>query len=75
MKKTLKKILIKLNRFCGYEIIDQNEFSFPSLMNKKFNDLSTLNNKSLVLPLGEVNITRKVRSLGIIVRTNSNIHI
>ena len=75
MKKTLKKILIKLNRFCGYEIIDQNEFSFPSLMNKKFNDLSTLNNKSLVLPLGEVSITRKVRSLGIIVRTNSNIHI
>tara|TARA_B110001452_G_scaffold258749_1_gene254314 strand:+ start:241 stop:1221 length:981 start_codon:yes stop_codon:yes gene_type:complete len=75
MKKIFKKILIKLNRFCGYEIIDQNEFSFPSLMNKKFNDLSTLNNKSLVLPLGEVNITRKVRSLGIIVRTNSNIHI
>ncbi len=75
MKKILKKILIKLNRLCGYEIIDQNEFSFPSLENKKFNDLSTLNKKSIVLPLGEVNITRKIKSLGIIVRTNSNIHI
>ena len=75
MKKILKKILIKLNRFCGYEIIDQNEFSFPSLKDRKFNDLSIVNKKSIVLPLGEVKITRKVKSLGIIVRTNSNIHI
>ena len=75
MKKILKKILIKLNRFCGYEIIDQNEFSFPSLKGRKFNDLSIVNKKSIVLPLGEVKITRKVKSLGIIVRTNSNIHI
>ncbi|MDA9631302.1 glycosyltransferase family 2 protein [Candidatus Pelagibacter sp.] len=75
LKKILKKILIKLNRFSGYELIDQNEFSFPSLKNKKFNDLSTLNEKSIVLPLGKVPITRKVSSLGIIVRTNSNVHI
>ena len=75
LKKILKKILIRLNRISGYEIIDQNEFSFPSLKNKKFNDLSTLNKKSIVLPLGEVPITRKVKSLGIIVRTNSNVHI
>jgi hypothetical protein len=75
LKKILKRILIILNRLSGYEIIDQNEFSFPSLKNKKFNDLSTLNKKSIVLPLGEVAITRKVKSLRIIVRTNSNIHI
>ena len=75
MKKILKKILIKLNRVCGFEIIDQNEFSFPSLKNKTFNDLSSLNQKSIVVPLGEVKITRKIKSLGIIVRTNSNIHI
>lgn len=75
MKKIFKKILIKLNRLCGYEIIDQNDFSFPSLKDKKFNNLSTLNKKSIVLPLGEVKITRKVKSLGIILRTNSNIHI
>ena len=75
LKKILKRILIILNRLSGYEIIDQNEFSFPSLKNKKFNDLSTLNKKSIVLPLGEVAITRKVKSLRIIVRTNSNIHL
>ena len=75
MKKILKKILIKLNRVCGFEIIDQNEFSFPSLNNKTFNDLSSLNQKSIVVPLGEVKITRKIKSLGIIVRTNPNIHI
>ena len=75
LKKIIKKILIKLNRFNGYEIIDQNEFSFPSLKDKRFDDLSTVNKKSIVLPLGEVKITRKVKSLGLIVRTNSNIHI
>ncbi len=75
MKKILKKILIKLNRICGFEIIDQNDFSFPSLNNKNFNELSSLNEKSIVMPLGEVEITRKIKSLGIIVRTNSNIHI
>ena len=75
MKKLLKKLLIKLNRVCGYEIIDQNEFSFPSLKDKNYNNLSTINQKSIVMPLGEVKITRKIKSLGIIVRTNSNIHI
>ena len=75
MKKLLKKLLIKLNRLCGYEIIDQNEFSFPSLKDKNYNNLSIINQKSIVMPLGEVKITRKIKSLGIIVRTNSNIHI
>ncbi len=71
----VKKILIKLCRLFGYEIIDQNQFSFPSLKNKKFNDLSNINKKSIVFPLGEVKITNKIQSLRIIIRTNSNIHI
>ena len=75
VKKILKKILIKLCRISGYEIIDQNQFSFPSLKNKKFNNLSTINDKSIVFPLGEVKISKKIQSLGIIIRTNSNIHI
>ena len=74
-KKILKKIVIKLCRICGYEIIDQNEFSFPSLKNRKYDDLSLFNKKSIVVPLGEVKISRKINSLSIIVRTNSNIHI
>ncbi len=75
VKKIFKKLIIKICRLCGYEIIDQNEFSFPSLKNKKFNQLSSLNKKSIVMPLGEVKITNKVNSLCIIVRTNSNVHI
>ena len=75
VKKVLKKILIKLCRSFGYEIIDQNQFSFPSLKNKKFNDLSNINEKSIVFPLGEVKISNKIKSLRIIIRTNSNIHI
>ena len=75
VKKILKKILIKLCRISGYEIIDQNQFSFPSLENKKFNDLSTINEKSIVFPLGKVKISKKIQSLGIILRSNSNIHI
>ena len=75
VKKILKKIIIKLCRICGYEIIDQNEFTFPSLKNKKYNDLSLFNEKSIVMPLGKVKISRKIESLSIIVRTNSNVHI
>ena len=71
----MKKLFIKLARLLGYEIIDQNNFSSPTL-NKKLNeDLSTLNQKSIVLPLGEVKITRKVNSLLLVVRINTEIEI
>ena len=59
----------------GYEIIDQNSFTSPTL-NKALNeDLSILNTKSIVLPLGEVKISRKITSVLILFRTNSNIEI
>ncbi len=59
----------------GYEIIDQNSFTSPTL-NKELNeDLSILNTKSIVLPLGEVKISRKITSVLILFRTNSNIEI
>jgi len=75
VKKIFKKIIIKLCRICGYEIIDQNQFTFPSLNNREYNDLSLINKKSIVVPLGEVKISRKIESLSIIVRTNSSVHI
>ena len=59
----------------GYEIIDQNNFTSPTLDKKLNEDLSMLNDKSIVLPLGEVNITRKVQSILLLFRTNSNIEI
>ena len=76
MKKSIiKKLFIKLCKLTGYEIIDQNNFTSPTLDKKLNEDLSILNNKSIVLPLGEVNITRKVQSILILFRTNSNVEI
>ena len=76
MKKSIiKKLFIKLCKIMGYEIIDQNNFTSPTLEKKLNEELSILNNKSIVLPLGEVNITRKVKSILLLFRTNSNIEI
>ena len=75
IKNSLKKLFIKLSRKLGYEIIDQNNFVSPTLKKELNEDLSKFNQKSIVLPLGEVKITRHVKKLLIIFRTNSNIEI
>ena len=59
-KNILKKIFIKLSKFLGYEIIDQNAFTSPTLEKKLNDDLSIINQKSIILPLGEVKITKKI---------------
>ena len=73
-KNILKRIFVKIIKSLGFEIIDQNEFRSPTL-NKDLNQQLSSINKSIVLPLGEVNLTRKISSLLIIFRTNSNIEI
>ena len=71
----MKKLFIKLAKALGYEIIDQNNFVSPTL-NKKLNeDLSNFNDSSIILPLGEVEITRKIKSLLIVFRTNTSVEI
>jgi hypothetical protein len=74
-KNIIKKIFIKLSKVLGYEIIDQNNFSSPTLQKELNEDLSTINQKSIVLPLGEVKITKKVSSILVIFRTNTDIEI
>jgi len=71
----MKKLFIKLARLLGFEIIDQNNFSSPTLKKELNEDLAILNEKSIVLPLGEVKITRKISSILIIVRMNTEIEI
>ncbi len=71
----MKKLFIKLAKILGFEIIDQNNFSSPTLNKKLDEDLSTFNKKSIVLPLGEVKISRQVKSILIIVRMNTEIEI
>ena len=71
----MRKIFIKLARLLGYEIIDQNKFISPTL-NKELNeDLSILNDKSIILPLGNVKITKRVNSILIILRMNTEVEI
>ena len=57
----MKKLFIKLAKALGYEIIDQNNFVSPTLDKELNEDLSNFNNSSIVLPLGEVKITRKIK--------------
>ena len=71
----MRKIFIKLARLLGYEVIDQNKFISPTL-NKELNeDLSILNDKSIILPLGNVKITKRVNSILIILRMNTEVEI
>ena len=74
-KNIIKKLFIKLSRILGYEIIDQSDFSSPTLQKELNEDLSIINEKSIILPLGEVKITKKVSSVLIIFRTNTDIEI
>jgi len=76
MKKSIiKKLFIKLSKVLGYEIIDQSDFSSPTLEKQLNEDLSIINEKSIILPLGEVKITKKVSSVLIIFRTNTDVEI
>ena len=68
-KSFLKKLLIKLCRKVGYEIIDQNNLFIPSLNKFANQNLSNLHKDSISIPLGKVKITRKIKELSIIVRT------
>ena len=74
-KKTgaLKKIFIKFSRFLGYELLDQNTFESPTLNKKLGKSLSIAGKKSISLPLGEIEITRKVKSLTVFFRSCSKI--
>ena len=73
-KNSIKKIFIRIARKLGFELIDQNIFESPTLK-KEFNHSLTNLEKSIVLPLGQVKLSRKISEILIIFRTNMNIHI
>ena len=75
IKNFFKRIFIQIARLLDYEIIDQNNFTSPTLDTSLDANISKINKKSIVLPLGEVKITRKVNSLLIIFRSNTKINI
>ena len=65
----LKKLFIKLCRILGFEIIDQSNFNSPTLQKKLNETLSIQGKKSITIPLGQINIKKKIKSLKIILRT------
>ena len=75
IKRIIKKIFIKICRLLDFEIIDQNQFTSPTLNSSLNENLSKINKKSIVLPLGEVKIKRKINSLNIIFRSNTKVNI
>ena len=71
----MKKLFIKICKKLGFEIIDQNRFISPTLNKELNDDLSILNKKSIILPLGEVKITRSVSSILIVIRVNTEVEV
>ena len=74
-KNIIKKIFIKIAKFLNFELIDQNDFTSPTLGKKLNENLSINNKKSIILPLGDVKITKKIEDILIIIRVNTNIDI
>ena len=74
-KNIIKKIFIKIAKLLNFELIDQNNFTSPTLGKKLNQNLSINNKKSIILPMGDVKITKKIESILIIVRVNTNIDI
>jgi hypothetical protein len=65
----LKRIFIKICRLIGFEIIDQSNFSSPTLQKKLNETLSIPGKKSITIPLGQINIKNRIGSLKVILRT------
>jgi len=68
-KSFLDKFFIKLIRKFGYEIIDQANLNIPSKNLEANQNLSESGKQSINIPLGKTEITRKVKSLTIIIRS------
>ncbi len=72
--KLLKKLFIKVCRIFDLEIIDQGNLYLPVINKKSPEILSKIGQQSLVIPMGKIKITRKVKSLDIILRTCASVN-
>ena len=69
-----KKIFIKICRIFGYEIIDQGNFYIPTQKRSLDENLNIQGKKSIILPMGEIKISRKVNALTVIFRSCTNVN-
>ncbi len=65
----IKKLFVKICRKFGFELIDQNNFFIPTSNSVMGQTISKPGKKSINIPLGEVKITRNIKSLDIIIRS------
>ena len=68
-KSFIKKIFIKVCRFLGYEIIDQSNYDVPTMGKALDASLSVPGKKSINIPLGETEITSRIKSIKILFRS------
>ena len=71
----VKKIFVKVCRILGYELIDQNNFEIPTLEKNALENISIAGKKSISIPLGQIDITRKVKSLNVYFRSCSKVNL
>ncbi len=74
-KGILSKFFVKICRLFGYEIIDQSNFSVPTLGKDLNDNLSIPGKKSITVPLGEIKITRNIKSFHVIVKTCTSVNL
>ena len=72
-KGVFRKLLVKICRLFGYELIDQADMSFVTSENEE--NASIIGTKSITLPLGEITIKRKIQSLDIILKTCTSVNL
>ena len=72
--KLLKRLFIRVCRIFDFEIIDQGNLNLPVINKKSPEILSKIGQQSLVIPMGKIKITRKVKSLDIILRTCASVN-
>ena len=58
-----KKIFIKICRLIGFEIIDQSNFSSPTLQKNLNETLSIQGKKSITIPLGQKIIKSNIKNM------------
>ena len=66
-KNFINRFFIKLIRKFGYEIIDQATFYIPTKNLDADQNLSEGGKTSITIPIGKTPITRKIKSLTIII--------
>ena len=71
----LKKLFVKLCRLIGFEIIDQSNLNLPVSNRLATDNLGSLGERIITVPLGETKISRSIKSLDIIIKTCTSVNL